>query len=367
MRVSFNPGSLKSFSSFFRYDVDFLDIYVTKDVVFIISNRQDVYAHKAFSVITREDVSGLVSFRVDKKEFLDLMCEGVVVLFVTESQVEITFKPNNGFSYTMIRPYQASDVSGILQKHEILAQRNKFSRINLLSLEKHIRLIKGFSSSLYVRNNKLVCEDTNINLYVNISCENLSLDTQTAQYLLSNCDTFFGFQNYIIGEGEDSVVIARQLRGDPFGDDEIFLSKKATHRVRADLTPVCVLSRKASSSSVVYLNLDSGICSIEEMSDSGTPYRMKFVTRFEVKEFISAQEVKQVSGLESFSIGDMGPVVVSARRIPELQFPLKLFKDQLSTINCRDVTVLLKKKFVQFNIGSDIVFVVRRSERSVTV
>lgn len=356
MRVSFNPGNAKSFREFFNQDVDFLDVYLTHDRVYVISNRPDTYSHKVFEVLSRENFVQPLGFRVDRKEFLSLLSEGVVTVFIGPNKtVELTFKSDRTF-ITMTRPLQASDLMSISSKFDILRKFDKFIPIKLKSLNKLMSLIRSFTSVVNIRNGVLFASEDNVSMFCKVDCEDLSLLTTSANHILRFSNKVYGYQNYIIGVGEDVVMIAKQSRSDMESDFDYVLSRKSSHSITADFTSPCMLARKCNNASSVVVDFDSELFSM-------TAENLKYRTKFEVKELVSVKDSKQSIDLDTLDLSSSSVVTLSeVKKAPKLMFPVKLFRDLLTSVERTNVRILIKKRFVLFEVNDSVYFVVGRRE-----
>lgn len=356
MRVSFSPGDVRKLKSLFSQDVRFLDVYVTRETLFLISVRTDIYAQKAFPVSTIKDFTEPVAFRVDRKEFLSLASEGIISFYVSSSkEIEITFKTGGDLYFEMVRPFQKSDLSSIESFLDILKQRERFLPLRLSSLLSELSLLKSANSIVEVEDGiGRAKTNSNIRVYMRTLCEPVNLYVATLSYILSNCDYYSKFQNYIVGQGDSVSVIALQDRKGEDADFDWVIGRKHSHRAQADFTSVCALAKRCSTEGLVDLDFDRGVCYFKDD-------HLRYSTKFKVHEMKSVKEEKKVVDLENFDF-DMTSPVVETRKFPRLSFPVILFRDLLSSVERTKVWVIVKRDFILLDVNDKIFFVVGRNE-----
>jgi hypothetical protein len=357
MRVSFNVSNAKSVKEFFSQDVDFLDIYVTERVLFVISNRIDIYSHLVFEVVSREDFSDPVSFRVDRKEFLSMLSDGTVSFYVNPTGYVETFFRSGDISYSMRRPYQSSDMTQISTILSVLNYQERFVHLKLQTLQKYMSLLRSFNF-INISEGLLSAFHDNTFVYIKVDAPNVSISTQSLHYILKFSDRIHGYQNFVIGRTDYSVIIAKRSKSNFEADFEFIHSRKSSHRIKFDATNICALARRCGSDSIVTIDFDRESCTIENKN-------RKFNTKFKVHELISAKDKKESNkeiSLDDFDFSNTSPVVVM-QKAPNLVFPIKMFKDILPSVQGRsNVTLYIKKQVVQFEIGKELYIVSGRRE-----
>lgn len=354
MRVSFNIPNSKDVKEFFSQEIDFLDVYVTERALYLISNRTDTYSHLAFEVVSREDFTGPTSFRIDRKEFLSMLTDSVVSFYISPSGYIETFFRAGETMYSMRRPHQASDMSLISSKLSILKHQDKFSILRIRELSKYSSLLRSFNF-INIYDGLLSTTKDNVSVFCKVECPNLNLSTQALNYILKFSDRIHGFQNFVIGRGEASVIIARQSRADFESDFEYLMSRKSSHRIKFDASNICYLARRCSTGSVVTLNFNREECLIDNEN-------RRFQTKFKIHERVSARDQKSSIDIDDFDFSDTS-VATETKLYPNLVFPINLFKDLLPTLQSRNnVTLLVKKRVVQMEVGKGLYIVSGRRE-----
>lgn len=366
MRVTFSPGNVKELQSFFKTDLAYLDMMVTRDHILLIANANDVYTHYRLSVISRDDFTASVCLRVNRSKFLNLLTEGTVVLYISESrEVEFTFKPSFGGEYKMRIDFQASDISSILSRLELLQKHDTFKRIDLHSLADGLRIIRNLTKTVSVVDGMLVADyvsaqtnRTGIQIFCKTKCENLSLSTSVVAFLLRFADNVYAFQNFIIGRGESCVVIARQSRVLESSDFKKAVSAGYSHKMQVNLRQVCELVRKSGTEGAVRMDFEREIASI---SDDKYSYTAKFkVTDVESKRAEKAKDPGDFD-LSSLDFGNTTAVSLgSVHNIPTLMIPAKIFTDLLSSLSRDILTFKIKRNFVQVEAAKSTLFVMFR-------
>jgi hypothetical protein len=357
MKVSFSPGNIRDLKSFFKMDVNFLDVYVTQSSLFLISNTTEVYSHKEFEVLSREEFTGSVCFRVDRKQFLSLLSEGVVSIYVGDrGTLELTFKPNGRGSYSVTQNYQASDLTSISDKLAVLSKEEKFSPIKLRLIEPAMRLIKGLTPIINVIDGTLVASKNDVTVYYKTKCQNFNMYTNVVQYLLDYSDGIYGYQNYIVGRGEGCVIIARQVRSSVESDFEDMYARKYSHSVVTNILAACELAKRCGVGDAIVLDFEREVATIEEG-------RNKFSTKIKVVEVSSAKAKTTSLDLTSFNFNDTSSAsLTSVHNIPTLIFPIEVVRDMLSVVASDAITFKLKRTFVQIEISNEFFIAVGRRD-----
>jgi hypothetical protein len=361
MQVTFNVRNARELQSFFSQGlVDFLDFLILKHNVLIIANNVEVYSHYSLEVISREDFTENVCVRVDRNYFMSLISDGVVNLFVGENNnVELTIKPTRGGEYNMYSTYQASDISTIYSRLELMENSGNFVPINLFKVERALKVIKNLTSVINVNNGMVVVELKGMQLYYKAGCENFNLDTNVANFLLKFSDDVYGYQNFIIGRGQDTVIIAKQSRASIESDLSMVLREKYSHKLKTKLSNVCNLVKSCGFTDTIVLDFEQEVARVVEGS-------IRFSAKFKVDSDVESINAKrsEISGLEELTLGSAVPVELgSVHAIPTLVFPTKVLKDVVGAITNDFITIKIKRTFVQLELeNGTFIVVIRRKD-----
>lgn len=357
MRVSFSPGEVKDVREFFSQEVSFLDIYVTREQIFLVSNRTDMYAHMGFSVASIDNYHSPIAFRLNRKEFLSLLTEGLVVFYVGEDldTITITFEAKNGLEFEMTRSFQQSDLSSISDYFSILEKSDRFSTLKLSNLSSYMPLLRGFNSIVLVEDGVARVSDPegHITAYVKTVCENLCLSTSTLHFLLKNGSSFFRFQNHIIARGNNCVVIALQSRASSTMDFDWVMRRGKSHHALIDATPAYLLARRCSASGSASINFDSGLVVFKDDKAS-------FRTKIKVLETSSYKSQNNTISLDEIDFD--APAQLDTESFPKLLVPVKFFKEVLNGVDRSNLRVSLMRDFITIDSEERVFFVLGRSE-----
>lgn len=361
MKVSFSTGDAGLTRSVFSREGRFLDVIVTRELLYLVSAKREMFVYKSFRVSTMSDFTDPVWFRIERKEFLNLMGDGIVTFFVSgESTVEVTFGLNSGLSFTMTRQFQLSDKSLVENFFKMFADRERFVPLKLSNLSPFLSLFRSSNGVIEVEEGIARVKTKNIRVYVRTICENINIFSDTLYLLLSNADTFYKYQNYIIGEGKDVGVVAVQDRKGEDADFDWIMNRKASQMINADFTSLCLLAKKCSGETDVQVDFDSGKAYFESSEENS---KLSYSTSFSVKESKIRESKIDLDDPDSLDNLDLTAVtVLDTRVLPKLRFPLHVFKDLLSSVNRARVWVVVKKDFVVLDVEDKVFMVMGRGD-----
>lgn len=358
MRVTFSVSDAKSVKDFFSSDVDFLDVIIISSTVYIISNTAELYSHQYFQVTSRADFKERVHFRVNRKDFLSLLSDGVVTVYLSPyGMVEITFKPVGASSYSMEVAYQACDLSSIEAKMSLLRRKEDFTAINLGSVANYLRLVREMGGMLNVVDGKIVAYKRSVQLYCSTKCEDLNMTVFAANYVLKFSDRIYGFQNYIVGTGDGLAIIACQSRSSVESDYDSIQDRGYSHSLKLSFKEICSLSKMCNVGDSIVIDFERKKAFV---SDGKSNFSTTFVLKEENIESIYAK--KEVT-LDDFSF-DLEDTVVagSIHNIPTVEVPIEIFRNLMAGSLADAVTLKIKKKVLVFELSKTIKLVVGRKD-----
>jgi hypothetical protein len=357
LRFSFTPGNITYFKSYFKHSVDFLDFYVTDSSLYVISNTVELYSHLVFDILSKEDFKGVTCFRVDRKQFLNLLAEGVVSFFISGlGTVEMTFKPSKGSPYSVKVVHQNSDTSSISDKMGLLAEGAKFKPLKLRRVESAIKMVRDTVKIISVIDGMVVASTDHTRVFYKTDCENFNLYAVSAQHLLNHSDQIYKYQNFVIGRGVNCVIIARQVNNSSGSEYRDILERKYTISMELNLASVCNLADRCGEGEFVSLDFERETAIIRDG-------RSSFTTSFKASNIKSLSAQQTNTNLEGFDFNNFEAVsLTSVHKLPILVVPIKVVRDLLGTVAHETIKLKIKKDFVQFEVRNDIYVVVRRKD-----
>lgn len=356
LKVSFNPGNVREIRSFFKGETDFLDVFITKTYVIVISNSMELYTQWQFDIVSRENFRPDVAFRVDRKKFLSLLTEGTITFYIPgEQEVEMEVKPTSGGQYNMSFNYQASDKTNISMKMEILRNSDKFVPINLFELQKSLKVLRSVTPLISVVDGYVVGSRGDVQVYHKTKCKNIILPANIVSYLLNFGDRIYGYQNFIISRSDSSIIVAQQYRATVDSDFEKIFQRKYTHKLTVNFTSVCELVKKIEVGDVIGLDFEQETAVISEG-------KSKFSTKFKVNDVQSINKANEKEfSLDDFDFNSTSSVkLTSEHNIPSILFPCNVMRDVIAQSLHEEMVMKIKKTWIQLEIGKDMIVLVGR-------
>lgn len=348
MRVSFSIKEPNQLKSFFNIDAPYLDFIITRDFVYICTFRTGIYSHKQLPVLTRENFTNLVNFRMPKDLFIGMLNEAVVTIEFNElDEVIMSFEPKEKAKFVISLTHQQSDLKILLQYLDIVELKDRYSSLDLTPLKNKLSLLRVHDGVVTVKDNTIKMTSDDVDTYLKVKVPDMAIQTKFLKYILDNSDYTYKYSEVLIGTSEDSVIIASQAIPESTNDFSFVQRARTKDRFTVDFGPISVIVAKApkdiSTIKIDFLRkkafLNGDYCKIST----------DFFCEEESKPDLTDEELMKLL---------TSPQETEERKV-RFEFPIKFFKDFMSksTVN---LTVEVKNQFVLLYNNYDTYFVMGR-------
>lgn len=364
MRVTFSPGDPKFLRELFSPSISFIDISITRELVYIIlTDSTTIYVHKSFPVISMEDFREGVIFRVERKSFFSFLRKGHIAIYVPDNkEVELSIDSGN-YKASMVRPFQNTDRSSFVRFADAIKNRSSYRTARFSSLEDYSTLLRQFGGLVHVEDGVLHTRNDSVDLYIRVDCANFTLQIPMLFYLLRTTESHYTYQDNIIGLGEDCVVVLKQSYYGTFNGIEYIEDPKGikrTHLAKVDFTSACILAQSCEMDNTAVLDFDLGSVTFKEDKDM---YKTTLkVHSLDSRELAKERHTSDSEDLSFLDELDSGSVATVKKVFPRLEVSVRLLRSILPTVNRSFVNVSIRKSFVCLDIGEKIYFVIAKCE-----
>lgn len=349
MRVSFSPGDPRQLKELMAGDVKFIDVLVTRGAIFFAVVTSTLYVHKGFPTLSLDDFERPVTFRVEKKEFLSLLMEGVVTFYTDLSTVlEIKIESKQGLTFELTKEYQSSNEGTLHRYRDIIAQQHKFTKIQTKQLVAHSSLLRAFNTKLDVLDGVAQTDFKNVSCFIECDVPNFSITNSTLLFILKHCKDVYLYQDFMIGSTEDSYIIALQTIPKGFSDYRFVKATRPQAKTVINPSSVVSLARRISLEGTLYVDFNRGIAKATSFTGTQISVPVDVKSR-QVRSDPKSKETVDLDALDLATLLNQDAVVQEKRKIPSLVLPSALFSSYLPSVG---------SKAVEFRIATNTILVI---------
>ena len=335
MRFSIIVKDSKFIKSMFRDKTEFLDVFVTEEVIVFFTDFTTVFSYCMFKLVDYDEKEINLNFRIPREGFLSLLCDGVLSFSEFENIIYVRFT-NNDIPYTMQFPIQTCNLQGLADKLDLLEEASEFPRISLDDLRLLGRLSRNSNLPITVDNGVAYISVGELLIFSKTECTDLSVYPNNLNQLLSqpsHCDVY-NVRNYIISCTDNYGIVVRKALSVLPNDYEFIKSQKRIDVIDIDLTPANSLLSWIKKYDTAVLDLLSKALVLKQDSTSYS------------------------APITATSASSSDNLLFSS--LPDISFPEIIFKQILSVAKSNQIKVSLTKKLVRIRITENTLLVFRR-------
>lgn len=349
--------TLRSLSS--QIDDDMMTLMVLNKTLYFVYKNNEIYLQISYMInssygINDEDV---ITLRIDKKDFLAVVCEGVVSFNILDDKVEIEFYGNeNNAKYSLTLPYQEDLIDKYLNYLKLFTNCTDYPKINLMKAGDLLRIAKYIGISISSDNNYMsVNNNNNFIIYKEIENPDFTVNHKYLNLIRNIGGRAYAVGNYIVYKDEKlCIAITRQVHTSIFsGTDNIASFNKKTKpllRVKFICKNLSIITKKLKvNEGDLYLDLNERKFDFVMGKNKvfSSPIDIKLLKDY--KELAEQKTAKLDFNIEDFfnNLNDSGNVLMdntSITKYDRIKIPGEIIRGVLNALNYDDYIDLAVKQ-----------------------
>ena len=343
-----------------QIDDDMMTLLLTRDELNFVYKNNEIYLQLKYDIISRSGIGDteFVILRIDKKDFLAVLCEGVITFLVDHDRVTIEFYGNkNEVNYSLSLPFQEDLLSKYIDYLELFHNCTDYPKVNLVPAGDILRIARYIGLSVSSDNNYMsINNNKNLVIYKQIENPDFTANHKYLNLIRNVSGKAYAVKNYIVYRSEKlCIAITRQVHVSQFsGSDNIAEFNKRTKpllRVKFRCNNLSVITKKLKvNEGDLYLDLNEG--RLEFLAGRNKV----FATPIEVKKLKNYKELAEQktakldfdaeSFFSNFDDNDMGLTLAEEKKLtyPKIKIPGDIVRGVFSALNYEDYIDLAVKR-----------------------
>ena len=343
-----------------QIDDDMMTLLLTRDELNFVYKNNEIYLQLKYDIISRSGIGDteFVILRIDKKDFLAVLCEGVITFLVDHDKVTIEFYGNkNEVNYSLSLPFQEDLLSKYVDYLELFHNCTDYPKINLVPAGDILRIARYIGLSVSSDNNYMsINNNKNLVIYKQIENPDFTANHKYLNLIRNVSGKAYAVKNYVVYRSENlCIAITRQVHVSQFsGSDNIAEFNKRTKpllRVKFKCNNLSVITKKLKvNEGDLYLDLNEG--RLEFLAGRNkvfaTPIEVKKLKNY--KELAEQKTAKLDFDAESFFANfddnDLGLTLAEEKKptYPKIKIPSDVVRGVFNALNYDDYIDLAVKR-----------------------
>lgn len=343
-----------------QIDDDMMTLLLTRDELNFVYKNNEIYLQLKYDIISRSGIGDteFVILRIDKKDFLAVLCEGVITFLVDHDIVTIEFYGNkNEVNYSLSLPFQEDLLSKYVDYLELFHNCTDYPKINLVPAGDILRIARYIGLSVSSDNNYMsINNNKNLVIYKQIENPDFTANHKYLNLIRNVSGKAYAVKNYVVYRSENlCIAITRQVHVSQFsGSDNIAEFNKRTKpllRVKFRCNNLSVITKKLKvNEGDLYLDLNEG--RLEFLAGRNKV----FATPIEVKKLKNYKELAEQktakldfdaeSFFSNFDDDDLGLTLAEEKKptYPKIKIPSDVVRGVFNALNYDDYIDLAVKR-----------------------
>lgn len=343
-----------------QIDDDMMTLLLTRDELNFVYKNNEIYLQLKYDIISRSGIGDteFVILRIDKKDFLAVLCEGVITFLVDHDKVTIEFYGNkNEVNYSLSLPFQEDLLSKYVDYLELFHNCTDYPKINLVPAGDILRIARYIGLSVSSDNNYMsINNNKNLVIYKQIENPDFTANHKYLNLIRNVSGKAYAVKNYVVYRSENlCIAITRQVHVSQFsGSDNIAEFNKRTKpllRVKFRCNNLSVITKKLKvNEGDLYLDLNEG--RLEFLAGRNKV----FATPIEVKKLKNYKELAEQktakldfdaeSFFSNFDDDDLGLTLAEEKKptYPKIKIPSDVVRGVFNALNYDDYIDLAAKR-----------------------
>lgn len=357
-----------------QIDDNMMTLLLTRDELNFVYKNNEIYLQLKYDIISRSGISDteFVILRIDKKDFLAVLCEGVITFLVEHDKVTIEFYGNkNEMNYSLSLPFQEDLLSKYVGYLELFHNCTDYPKVNLVPAGDILRIARYIGLSVSSDNNYMsINNNKNLVIYKQIENPDFTANHKYLNLIRNVSGKAYAVKNYIVYRSENlCIAITRQVHVSQFsGSDNIAEFNKRTKpllRVKFRCNNLSVITKKLKvNEGDLYLDLNEG--RLEFLAGKNkvfaTPIEVRKLKNY--KELAEQKTAKLDFDAESFFANfddnDLGLTLAEEKKptYPKIKIPSDVVRGVFNALNYEDyIDLAVKRDYYIIKIESlNIIF-----------
>lgn len=343
-----------------QIDDDMMTLLLTRDELNFVYKNNEIYLQLKYDIISRSGIGDteFVILRIDKKDFLAVLCEGVITFLVDHDKVTIEFYGNkNEVNYSLSLPFQEDLLSKYVDYLELFHNCTDYPKINLVPAGDILRIARYIGLSVSSDNNYMsINNNKNLVIYKQIENPDFTANHKYLNLIRNVSGKAYAVKNYVVYRSENlCIAITRQVHVSQFsGSDNIAEFNKRTKpllRVKFKCNNLSVITKKLKvNEGDLYLDLNEG--RLEFLAGRNKV----FATPIEVKKLKNYKELAEQktakldfdaeSFFSNFDDNNLGLTLAEEKKptYPKIKIPSDVVRGVFNALNYDDYIDLAVKR-----------------------
>ena len=204
-----------------QIDDDMMTLLLTRDELNFVYKNNEIYLQLKYDIISRSGIGDteFVILRIDKKDFLAVLCEGVITFLVDHDKVTIEFYGNkNEVNYSLSLPFQEDLLSKYVDYLELFHNCTDYPKINLVPAGDILRIARYIGLSVSSDNNYMsINNNKNLVIYKQIENPDFTANHKYLNLIRNVSGKAYAVKNYVVYRSENlCIAITRQVHVSQF-------------------------------------------------------------------------------------------------------------------------------------------------------
>ncbi|WP_304427900.1 hypothetical protein [uncultured Clostridium sp.] len=340
---------------------EYTTVLVTRTSCYFILNSSELYMHKAFPLLTSENIEEGLSFRVNRKQLNNMLIDGFIEFLIDDEDISLNFKnKENKLKYSMTVVNQKGYDELIFRKMRLIASCQDYEMIDLNSIRRLIRVATNLGLAIGVDSGYAYAMSRTFSCFKKCNLPGFSASSKSLLMLLKFSNTVYNVQNYLIHDFEGEAVVITKHKYAPSFDIAFALKQKSSHRVELKINNILELCAKVDKSDGTF------ILDVEHKKAIFEKEKVKYSTPLDILDIKSARQVKKDK--EDTSIEDLLDKIdlnndaidmsYSLHLTPKVEVPTIVLTRLIPALGLKEMaTISYKKTFMQVeNANTYVIF-----------